>query len=147
MEDKGIVHALSEYKPQLADVTTPPMEDTSGALFTTSREDECGDMVMAPEVISDKNIPIMTNAATAVIIGILRLDLADLVVATGHFLSDAVAVVVIGVDAVVVIGVGSFCINAVAVVVIGVGSFCINDTGAVFFGSFRLDVNDFWRTL
>ncbi len=115
---------------------------------------------MAPEVISDKNIPIMTNAATAVIIGILRLDLPDLVVATGHFLSDAVAVVaigvgsfcinavvVIGVDAVVVIGVGSFCINAVAVVVIGVGSFCINDTGAVFFGSFRLDVNDFWRTL
>ncbi len=40
MEDKGIVHALSEYKPQLADVTTPPMEDTSGDLFTTSREDE-----------------------------------------------------------------------------------------------------------
>ena len=50
MELRGCAHPLSEYTPKFADVVTVPVEDT------------VVDVVMAAKVISDKTIPIMTNA-------------------------------------------------------------------------------------
>ena len=64
MELMGVVHALLENKPQLADVETLPLEDTIDDLDTTSVEDPWGDRVRAAKVISNKIIPTMTNATT-----------------------------------------------------------------------------------
>ena len=57
---RGMVHALSEYTPKFADVVTVPEEDT------------LVDVVMTAKVVSDKAIPIMTNATTEVVIDSFR---------------------------------------------------------------------------
>src|SRR5208283_5698196 len=56
MELREVVHALLEYTPKPADVVTEPLEDI------------VVDVVMAEKVVIDKASPIMTNAATAIII-------------------------------------------------------------------------------
>jgi hypothetical protein len=115
MELRGVVHALSEYKPQFADVDTVPLEDTGGDVGTVPLEDTGGDVVMAAKVVSAKANPIMTNATTAVVIGSFRFNATTAVV----------------------IGIGSFRFNATTAVVIGIGSFRFNATTAVVIESFR----------
>jgi len=77
MELRGVVHALSEYKPQFADVVTAPFEstfdfddrllatfgdcvagllDTFGNVFTISAEDGIGELVMTAKVVTDKPV-------------------------------------------------------------------------------------------
>ena len=75
-----MVHALSEYKPQFADVNTAPLEDTYGDVGTASMEDTCDVVVMAAKVVSDKANPIITNATTAVFIESFRFDATTAVV-------------------------------------------------------------------
>ena len=60
MELRGVVHALLEYTPKLADVDR-----------AREREPKLADVV-APKVVSVKASPIMTNAATAAVIESLR---------------------------------------------------------------------------
>jgi hypothetical protein len=60
MELRVVVHALLEYTPKFADVVTVPVEDT------------VVDVLRAANVVSVRAIPIMTNAATAVVIESLR---------------------------------------------------------------------------
>ena len=55
-----MVHALSEYTPKFADVDTAPVED------------KVEDVLRAAKVVSVKAIPIITNAATAVVIESFR---------------------------------------------------------------------------
>jgi hypothetical protein len=56
MELWGVVHALLEYTAKFADVVTVPVEDT------------VVDVVNVAKALSDKAIPIIINAATAIII-------------------------------------------------------------------------------
>jgi hypothetical protein len=60
MELRVVVHALLEYTPKLADVDR-----------AREREPKLADVV-APKVVSVKASPIMTNAATAVVIESFR---------------------------------------------------------------------------
>jgi hypothetical protein len=89
MELRGVVHALSEYKPQFADVVTAPVDstldfddrllatfgdcvagllDTFGNVFTISAEDGIGELVMTAKVVTDKASPITTNARTTKVV-------------------------------------------------------------------------------
>ena len=87
MGPRGVVHALLEYKPQFADVGTVSLEDAGGDVDTAPLEDTGGDVVMAAKVVSDKANPIITNATTAVVIGIVF----------GSFRFNATTAVVIGI--------------------------------------------------
>jgi hypothetical protein len=60
MELREVVHPLLEYTPKFADVVTVPVED------------KVEDVLRAAKVVSVKAIPIITNAATAVVIENLR---------------------------------------------------------------------------
>ena len=84
-----MVHALSEYKPQFADVVTAPLEstfdfddrllatfgdcvavllETFGKVFNISAEDGIGELVMTAKVVTDKASPIITNETTTKVV-------------------------------------------------------------------------------
>jgi hypothetical protein len=56
IELRGVVHALLEYTPKFADADTVPVEDT------------VVDVVNVAKVLSDKAIPVIINATTAIVI-------------------------------------------------------------------------------
>ena len=126
IELRGVVHPLSEYTPQFADVDTAPLESTLGDFVTTPVESTCVWLVRAAKVVTDKASPIITNATTTtVVFDSLRFE-ATLGVVVG----------IIGFDAVP----GSFDFKATTAAFTRIGTPRTNVTTAVFVKSFRFDI-------